>query len=279
MTEYVFGVDLNPALVRAAKMNMVMNNDGEGNLYQADSLSHPHTWDSEASERIPLGSVDVLFTNPPFGANITIDDENILRQYDLAAMWDQQEDGSWVMRRDASGDKVLQGSQPPEILFIERCVQFLKEGSGRMAMVIPNGILNNPALGYVRHWMRRQTQVIAVVDMHRDLFQPKNDTQTSMVLMRRLSLNERQLASSGELGYPIFMAVTESIGHDKRGNTVFRQTPTGEDMTTVRRERVIQFNPLTGEERAVEVEIRERVVDDELPEAADAYLDWLDKQL
>ncbi len=128
------------------------------------------------------------------------------------------------MRTDTRGEKVLQKSQPPEILFIERCVQFLVEGSGRMAMVIPNGILNNPALGYVRQWMLRNTQIIAVVDMDRDLFQPKNDTQTSMVLMRRLSNEERKLAAKGKLDYPVFMAVTHRIGHDKRGNVVYRRT-------------------------------------------------------
>lgn len=52
----VFGFDLNPALVRAAKMNMVMNNDGEGGLFQANSLANPHTWHVDAAQRIQLGS-------------------------------------------------------------------------------------------------------------------------------------------------------------------------------------------------------------------------------
>ena len=172
-------------------MNMVMNNDGAGGLWQADSLANPHTWDRTAAEAVLLGSIDVLFTNPPFGANIVIDDRHILRQYDLATVWDIQEDGSWEIRMDRNGAPVLQKSQPPEILFIERCLQFLREGTGRMAIVLPNGILNNPALGYVRHWILRNAQVIAVVDMARELFQPKNDTQTSMVLLRRLSASER----------------------------------------------------------------------------------------
>lgn len=278
LSHYVFGLDLNPALVRAAKMNMVMNNDGEGNLYQADSLANPHTWNPDAAANIPLGSIDVLFSNPPFGANILIDDENVLGQYDLAAMWDQQDDGSWVMRKDKKGNKVLQKSQPPEILFIERCLQFLVEGTGRMAMVIPNGILNNPALGYVRQWIRHNAQVIAVVDMCRDLFQPKNDTQTSMVFMRRLSNDERTLAEDNELDYPIFMAIAEKIGHDKRGNIIYRQTPNGEDLVVLRADETIEVDPATGELKVVVSQTRDRVVDDELPEVADAYLEWLTKQ-
>lgn len=274
-TNNVAGFDLNPALVRAAKMNMVMNNDGEGGLFQANSLANPHTWSEEAAQMIQLGTLNVLFTNPPFGAKIVIDDPAILEQYDLAARWDQQEDGSWLMRTDKRGDKVLQKSQPPEVLFIERCVQFLVEGSGRMAMVIPNGILNNPALGYVRQWMLRNTQIIAVVDMARDLFQPKNDTQTSMVLMRRLSRDERDLAARGKLDYPAFMAVTHRIGHDKRGKIIYRHTETGEDMIVLRTEESVVTDLKTGEEHIAQAQSKNKVVDDELPEVATAFRAWL----
>lgn len=278
LTQRVMGFDFNPKLIRAAKMNMVMNNDGAGGLWQADSLANPHTWDRTASETVLLGSIDVLFTNPPFGANIVIDDQHILRQYDLAAAWDMHANGSWNMRMDRHGAPVLQRSQPPEILFIERSLRFLREGTGRMAIVLPNGILNNPALGYVRHWILQNAQVIAVVDMARELFQPKNDTQTSMVLLRRLSASERASAARKRLNYPVFMAVTEKIGHDKRGNTIYRRLPTGEDMLVERRDAVIHVDPKNGEHRSEERVIRERVVDDELPEAGNAFREWLAAQ-
>jgi type I restriction enzyme M protein len=275
MSTRVFGLDLNPALVRAAKMNMVMNNDGSGGLFQADSLANPHTWDTDARTTVPLGSIDVLFTNPPFGANLTINDKRVLGQFELGARWDRQADKSWSIRRTDKGETILQGSQPPEILFIERCVQFLKPGSGRMAVVIPNGILNNPALGYVRQWLLQNTQVLAVVDMARELFQPKNDTQTSMLLARRLSAQEKELATKQQLDYPIFMAIAERIGHDKRGSTVFRRTPDGDDLVVVRHDSVDFIDAETGQHRTREVELRERVVDDELPEVAVEYREWL----
>ena len=151
----VYGIDLNPALVRAAKMNMVMNNDGAGGLFRENSLSNPHTWAPESAAAIQMGSFDLVFTNPPFGANIVIDDVNILSQFELAAVWDTDETGKLSIRRDKNGEPVLQISQPPEILFIERCVQLLKPGTGKMAMVIPNGILNNPSLEYVRSCQNR----------------------------------------------------------------------------------------------------------------------------
>ena len=192
----------------------------------------------------------------------------------LPAIWDHDEvTGAWSVRSDPSGEPVLQKSQPPEILFIERCVQFLRPGTGRLAMVIPNGILNNPALGYVRWWMLQNVQLLAVVDMQRDLFQPKNDTQTSMLLMRRLSQLERTHALAGRLDYPIFMAVAEKIGQDKRGNTIYRRSPEGDELLESTPSR--SLDPITRLPRPETAAHLRRVVDDELPEVAEAYSAWL----
>lgn len=274
----VFGIDLNPALVRAAKMNMVMNNDGSGGLFQANTLENPHKWSAKLRDAVPLGSIDVIVSNPPFGARIPIDDEQILVQYDLAAVWDQDEDGSWSIRLDKHGNRVLQKSQPPEILFIERALQLLKPGTGRMAMVIPNGILNNPGNAYIRDWILKHAQILAVVDMQRDLFQPGNDTQTSMVLMRRLSDEESAEAEATGLDYPLFMAVAEKIGHDKRGNLIYRRTADGEDALVKRVETIAEIDQETGTEVMREVEVTERQIDDELGEVAAAYRSWLEAQ-
>ncbi|MEV5437181.1 N-6 DNA methylase [Streptomyces sp. NPDC052682] len=274
----VLGIDLNPALVRAAKMNMVMNNDGSGGLFQANTLENPHKWSRSLREAVPLGSIDVIVSNPPFGAKIPIDDEDILSQYDLAAVWDQDDDGNWSIRLDKHGNRVLQKSQPPEILFIERALQLLAPGTGRMAMVIPNGILNNPSTAYVRSWLLKKAQILAVVDMHRDLFQPGNDTQTSMVLMRRLSAEEEAAAEAGGLDYPLFMAVAEKVGHDKRGNVIWRRTADGSDALVKRIETIAEIDQKTGREVLREVELTDRQVDDELPEVAEAYRKWLEEQ-
>lgn len=278
LSQRVYGIDLNPALVRAAKMNMVMNNDGSGGLFQANTLENPHRWVRELREAVPLASIDVIVSNPPFGAKLPIDDEVILSQYDLAAVWDQDAGGKWMVRLDKNGNRVLQKSQPPEILFIERALQLLTPGTGRMAMVIPNGILNNPSTAYVRDWILKHAQVLAVVDMHRDLFQPGNDTQTSMVLMRRLSREEEATAEANGLDYPLFMAVAEKIGHDKRGSVIWRRTADGSDALVKRIETITEIDQETGNEVLRTIEVTDRQVDDELPEVAEAYRIWLKEQ-
>jgi type I restriction enzyme M protein len=267
LTQHVFGLDLNPNLVRAAKMNMVMNNDGSGSLFQCNSLEHPHRWPEAVQPRVQLGTFDVVFTNPPFGAGITIDDPRILKQYELAAQWIDLGSEGCALRRDGRGEPVLQQSQPPEILFLERCIQLLKPGTGRMAMVVPNGILNNPGLKYVRQYIANETQVLAVVDMHRNLFQPKNDTQTSMLLLRR--------RAPGEVAhdYPIFMAVADTVGHDRRGKTINKRNPDGTEVLERRVKESIRI--VGGQVERERVEVLEPVVDDDLDDVPEAYLAWL----
>jgi type I restriction enzyme M protein len=91
--KFIVGIDFNPELVKASKMNMVMNNDGTGGLYQANSLENPATmWlDKALRDRKLLGRVDLLFTNPPFGSKIPVTDPSILEQYDLGHKWSYDE--------------------------------------------------------------------------------------------------------------------------------------------------------------------------------------------
>ncbi|MGZ9112456.1 MAG: hypothetical protein ACXW3X_15620, partial [Rhodoplanes sp.] len=62
---------------------MVMNNDGSGGLFQGNSLKNPATWDRDLRRHPLMGQIDLLFTNPPFGSKITVDDPAILEAYDL----------------------------------------------------------------------------------------------------------------------------------------------------------------------------------------------------
>ena len=78
----------------------------------------------------------------------------------------------------------LQASVPPEILFVERCTQFLVQG-GRMGIVLPDNILGAPGLGYIREWLIKNHRIIASVDLHVDTFQPRNGTQTSVYFSRK----------------------------------------------------------------------------------------------
>jgi type I restriction enzyme M protein len=264
------GLDLNPHLVKASKMNMVMNNDGAGGLFQANSLASPATWSPDLRARDLWGKVDLLVTNPPFGSKIPIDEPAILEKYDLGHAWSYNDElDEWVMADS------LQRSQPPEILFIERCIRFLKPGSGRAAMVLPDGILGSPGLGYVRQWMLTHTRVLASIDLHPDTFQPSTSVQTSVLIFERKSHDDMVVeAASGRFAdYDIFMALGEHIGHDKRGVVTYVRDADGNEVVEETMERVrevVEGVPVYRTQSS-----RRKVIDDNTLRIAEEFRSWL----
>lgn len=256
------GMDFNPELVKATKMNMVMNNDGSGGLFQANSLANPHTWSEELRRRDLVGNVDVVLTNPPFGSKIPIDEPAILDQYDLGKQWAYNEAADeWTKKTETT-------SRPPEILFIERCVQLVKPGTGVVAMVLPDGILGNPGLGFVRQWLLENTVIMASVDMHPDTFQPGTSVQTSVLVVRRKSEEEKRYMPD----YEAFFAICDHIGHDKRGNTIYVRDEDGYEVVAEIEDAVaVDADHLVDESFTTQ----SRVVDDNTLQIADAYRQWL----
>lgn len=271
--KFIIGIDFNPELVKATKMNMVMNNDGAGGLYQANSLESPALWDADLRKRSILGRVDLLFTNPPFGSKIQVNDASILEQYDLGHTWTYDKSADhWTKTSQ------LQKSQPPEILFIERCVKFLKPGSGCAAIVLPDGILGSPGLGYVREWILQNTRVLASIDLHADTFQPFVSIQTSVLVLRRKT--EELIAVERAAGrindYPVFMAVANHVGHDKRGNRTYVRNRLGKEIVEEIEEQVKEWNDGTPVYRTQTT--RRKIHDDNTQQIAQEYRRWLSEQ-
>ena len=267
----VVGVDFNPDLVRASKMNMVLNNDGEGGLYPADSLKPPVTWPEGLRAREVMGRVRRLFTNPPYGKKVVVKDPTVLEQYELGHIW------SYSKARDEwKNTGRAQKSQPAELLFVERCVQFLEPGAGRAAMVLPDGVLGSPGLGYVRQWLLRNTRVLASVDLHPDAFQPNVSIQTSLLVVERKS--DEQIALEDAAGamndYPIFMAAADHVGHDKRGNITYVRDELGNELY---RERSKPAPEIDDRGRAVMTTqtVTEKVIDDNTAQIAQEFRRWL----
>lgn len=248
--ENFFGFDINPDLVKATKMNMVMNNDGSGNIMQMNTLLPPQEWDASTRAHLEdalgvkrntiknhttIGFFDVIVTNPPFGSKIPIRDTQVLEQFDLGHIWQKDDKGNWSMTSR------LQSSVPPEQLFIERIMQLLKEG-GRAAIVLPDSILGSPGLEYIRHWLIKKTRIVASVDLHADAFQPHNGTQCSILILQKKTQKEiDEEEKSGQIiDYDIFMTMIDHIGHDKRGNIIFKRDEKGNIIMTEKEETITE---------------------------------------
>lgn len=214
------------------------------------------------SGELHFGSFDVVLTNPPFGARIPIDDPDVLGRFDLGHAWDRPEAGGWI--RGAQKARM-----PPEILFIERCLNWLRDG-GRMGIVLPDGILGNPDLEYVRAWILRRARVLASIDLPVETFLPQVGVQASLLFLEKRPLAE--VNAGVDPDYPIFMAVAEHVGHDRRGNPVFRRDPDGFELYDIETEEFLVRR--NGREEIEQRTLRRRIVADDLPLIADAYRRW-----
>jgi len=228
-----FGIDFNPFLVKVSQMNMVMHGDGSSNIVHANSLVEPLKWNEEAQKLIHLDEFDIVVTNPPFGTKAVIDNPEILEQFKLTLY----------------GASSPRSALPPEQLFIERCLDFLKPG-GYLGIVLPDSILSNPGLKWIREWILEKTYIVASVDLPVETFEPHTGTQTSILILRKKTPEQEKKKED----YSIFMAIPEKVGHDRRGVPIYKTTPEGE----------------------VELDDDgEKIIDDHIPKVTEMFKKWI----
>lgn len=154
-----------------------------------------------------LGTADYVLTNPPFGAKIGVADEKILSLFEFGHNWAfSDKDKKWY-RLDS-----LVKNQAPQVLFLELCVRLLKDG-GKMAIVLPEGIFGNKSFGYIWDYLKRQGNVVAMIDCPRNTFQPSTDTKTNVLFF------EKGVKYTDD----VLVSVAINCGHDKRGRIVNSQ--------------------------------------------------------
>lgn len=171
----IFGTDANPRMARTAKMNMIMHGDGHGGVHHHDGLLNVNG--------IFEGRFDIILTNPPFGARVEkslkITEQDKYTDYERIAKYTERfgSDYTEALKQinDNIGKSVLSlfetgdMSSLTEVLFIERCLNLLCEG-GRMAIVLPEGVLNNTKLQKVRDYVEGKAKIINITSIPQDVF-------------------------------------------------------------------------------------------------------------
>ena len=274
--ERVFGCDMDPALVVTARLNVLLTAGHPGNIYRIDARTFPDG-DLEDQERArasaPDGSMDIVITNPWFSTRETIGDEAMLRRYDLGHVWNRTEEGHFM-----NTGAVKSGGVPPEVLFLERAWRWAKPGTGRIAILLPDGLLGKPGDEYVRWWILRHCEVLASVDLPVDPFKVTlkdyslTPARPSLLVLRRRS--DEELMRTTHPDYWVFMVVVDRAGVDARGNLLFERAPDGEEL--VFDERVVERVRVGGQVRSRTVARRQRRVDDELPTVVQRYRAFID---
>ena len=188
---------------------MLIAGDGKTNVTYANSLD-PDIWSEESKARLrPFLRIfkdseenrknqekmsdfnfDIVLTNPPFAGEIK---GVLLNKYDLGFKYN----------KDFEKTSKHQNKVSRDILFIERDLNFLRPG-GRMAIVLPQGVLNNTQMEYVRNFILNKARLLAVVGLHGNTFRPHAGVKTSVLFLQKLKEDEKNSAD-----YPIFMAVSK----------------------------------------------------------------------
>ena len=153
----LYGIEINEQIARTAKMNMIIHDDGHTNVVASDGLVHADVQrEKTKNQGFKYGRFDFIITNPPFGSTVKQTEKAYMHQYRLAVR-----DVDWLHPKSVAA---LRLNQDTEILFIEQCWNYLNE-SGYLAIVIPDGILTNSSLQYVRDNIEELYRIVAVVSM------------------------------------------------------------------------------------------------------------------
>jgi type I restriction enzyme M protein len=252
-TRYIFGIDFDDNMRRISQALMLIAGDGKHHIFKRNSLDARdwqgiHAEEARVELRRLLGSsdeideqenqktyrylnFDLLLTNPPF-AGENRNDPGLLRQYELA-----KKDGK------------LRGNVERHILFIERSLDAVRPG-GRIAIVLPQGVLNNTNMQYIREWLFDKARVLAVVGLHVNTFKPHTGTKTSVLFLQKWENEPLK-------DYPIFMAVSKKSGKDNSGEYLYKKNEKGEFMYGIN---------------------GRKVLDHDLDEIADKFIDFAKKE-
>lgn len=198
--EFVRGIEFNPDIALSASIRIAFEGGIGTEIICDNALSESKHLDD---------TFDIVLTNPPFGSKGKIEDQRILKSYILARKWHEISGGSW------KPSKVVMAGQSPDILFIEKCLRLLKP-EGRMAIVLPEGLLQNISNSHVRFWMRTQAKVLGVVSIPQEAFVPYGTgIKTSLLLLQKLP--------TGEQNHACFMARMQKVGYDVKGQPVYKR--------------------------------------------------------
>lgn len=215
----VYGTDANERMARTSKMNMIMHGDGHGGVHHHNGFLNVNG--------IYEGRFDTILTNPPFGSNVeptdrvqnsdvALDDEVeklYQRRYKapymaararLMAAIGKPIGSLFDLSKNAQGKL---GKIKTEVLFIERCLDLLKPG-GKLGIVLPEGIFNNPSLTYVREFVEDRACLMAVVSLPQETFAASGaSVKCSLLFLQKFTV--AQASQYAALGVTALAEVTE----------------------------------------------------------------------
>lgn len=214
----LFMVEISKRLVKIAKTAMILNGDGHTGMTQGDSLGSFEALNEAVIALAGQGKPTIILTNPPFAGvgEGRITEKKVLDNYSCGMRWTTRGGGYQPTA------EVLTDGVPPEMLFFERCLQWIAPG-GKVGIVMPKSFLDTQTYLPARILLLSGFKLLGVVNCHKNTFQPHTGVRTCLVLLERPN-SEEEL----EEDYPIFMAISKKIGQDSEGFPIFKRDKNNE---------------------------------------------------
>lgn len=236
--EYLYAVDFDDRLKKVAKTMMIIAGDGKANVFGVNALDVREWQKSPARDKIgefakhiDNGDFDLVLTNPPFAGKITSKAQLVAFDlYELALTGklaaDDEDEVEEIaeqleVKTAKKGKRTVSGMKR-DILFLERCLDFLKPG-GRMAIVLPQGNLNNLGTRGLRDYIAKRARLLAVVGLPYNAFKPFTNTKTSVVFVQKWG----GIAGEQLENYDVFMATSQNSGKDNSGRYIYKTDSEG----------------------------------------------------
>ena len=181
----LYGIEINEQISRTAKMNMIIHDDGHTNVVSSDGLICPADLRLKTNnDGFKENSFNYIITNPPFGSTVKQTEKAYLHQYKLAI-----KDVDWLNPNSKASERP---SQSTEVLFIEQAEKYLVEG-GYLAIVVPDGVLTNSSMQYVRDYISDTFRIVAVISMPQTAFSANGaGVKSSVMFLKKYSTSEKQ---------------------------------------------------------------------------------------
>ena len=171
----IYGLDINQRHVQTSKIKRIIKCGTPAGVEVGEGLSNKYS--DMNSIKIQNMLYDIIISIPPTDKQIKAD-AVYTDEYELF----QKGIGFDVMDTTKTG---LRTKQNIEVLFLEKCYRNLREG-GFAAIILPDAILANKNMQYVRDWLVTHFKVMAIVSLPKDSVKTKQKTiKSSFLLLKR----------------------------------------------------------------------------------------------
>lgn len=206
----VYGQDKVDRMVRLASLNLMLFGAGRATVWQGNTVL-----DGSQLESL-TGRVDLILTNPPFGARY--DAVELLRSRGSSARFPML---SETLRDRRLASRITSSAVSSEVAILDRCFSLLRPG-GRLAIILPDSVVSSGGINEsVRRWVKARSQLKAVIELPSVTF-ALGGTRTKTVVVYLKKVHDSDRAPQGP-GPSVFTAVCEDIGYrviERQGATV-----------------------------------------------------------